>query len=144
MKEALSEARKAYALGEVPIGSVLVKDGTVLSRGFNLRETQHDPTAHAEIVALRKAAEKIGSWRLSGTTLYVTVEPCVMCAGALVQARVQTLVYGAYDPKGGAVDSLLDVVRFPFFNHRLEVVSGVLEEECRELMQRFFSDLRKS
>lgn len=144
MKEALREARKAYALGEVPIGSVVVLDGEIIGRGHNLREVLKDSTCHAEIIAMREAAQKIGDWRLSGTTLYSTIEPCPMCAGALVQFRVKTLVYGAADLKAGAVDSLLDLVRDPRFNHRVEVVSGVLEQECADIVRQFFRELRQS
>ncbi|MHB1128107.1 MAG: tRNA adenosine(34) deaminase TadA [Bacillota bacterium] len=143
MLEALREAEKAASLGEVPIGAIIVHDGVILSRAHNLRETDGDPTAHAEILAIRKAAEVVGGWRLNGTTLYVTVEPCPMCAGALVLARIQLLVYGTADPKAGAVDSLMNLVRFPALNHQVEVISGVLEQECREVMQTFFRRLRK-
>jgi tRNA(adenine34) deaminase len=142
MRQALAEAEKAYALGEVPIGAVVVLDGEIIGRGHNLREVLKDSTAHAEILALREAAGKIGDWRLNGATLYSTIEPCPMCAGALVQFRVKTLVYGAADPKAGAVDSVIDVVRQPRFNHQVEVVAGVLEEECRQIIQRFFQALR--
>lgn len=142
MREALIEARKAYALGEVPIGAVIVKEGEIIARGHNLRETFADSTAHAEIVAMREAARKLGDWRLSGTTLYSTIEPCTMCGGAIVQFRVDNLVYGAPDPKAGAVDSIIDVVREPRFNHQVAVVSGVLEDECREIIQQFFRELR--
>lgn len=143
MQEALIEARKAYCLGEVPIGAVVVLEEKIIGRGHNLRETLIDSTAHAEILAMREAARYLGDWRLVGTTLYSTIEPCPMCAGALVQFRVQTLVYGARDPKAGAVDSVMDVVREPRFNHRVEVISGVLEEECAEIIRRFFRELRQ-
>ncbi|MBE3588833.1 MAG: tRNA adenosine(34) deaminase TadA [Thermoanaerobacteraceae bacterium] len=143
MREALAEAQKAYDLGEVPIGAVVVLKGEIIGRGHNLRETLVDSTAHAEILALREAARKLGDWRLVGATLYSTIEPCPMCAGALVQFRVQTLVYGAADPKAGAVDSIMDVVREPRFNHRVQVVSGVLAEECAAIIQRFFRELRQ-
>jgi tRNA(adenine34) deaminase len=140
---ALIEARRALELGEVPVGAVLVGDGRVLARAHNLKETRQDPTAHAEILALRMGAEALGSWRLTGTILYVTLEPCPMCAGALVQARVGTLVYGSSDPKSGAVESVLNLVQHPSFNHRLEVIAGIREEECRELLQEFFQKLRE-
>lgn len=143
MRQALAEAEKAYALGEVPVGAVVVLEGKIIGRGHNLREVLKDSTAHAEILALREAAGKIGDWRLNGATLYSTIEPCPMCAGALVQFRVKTLVYGAADPKAGAVDSVLDVVRQPRFNHQVEVVAGVLEEECRQIIKRFFQALRE-
>ncbi len=143
MREALAEARKACARGEVPVGAVVVRDGEIIGRGHNLRETLMDSSAHAEMLALREAAQKTGDWRLTGCTVYVTIEPCPMCAGALVQFRVSRLVYGAKDPKAGAVDSVVDLVRNPRFNHQVEVVSGVLEEECRSIIQRFFKDLRE-
>ena len=144
MREALEEARKAYALGEVPIGAVVVLSGEIIGRGHNLRETLADSSAHAEILAMREAARSLGDWRLTGATLYSTIEPCPMCAGAIVQFRVKALVYGAADPKAGAVDSLLDLVRDPRFNHRVEVLSGVLEEECAGIMKTFFRELRKA
>lgn len=144
MREALAEAEKAYVLGEVPIGAVVVLDGAIIGRGHNLRETLLDSTAHAEILAMREAARHLGDWRLDGATVYSTIEPCPMCAGAMVQFRVQTLVYGAPDPKAGAVDSIMDVLREPRFNHQVAVVSGVLEEECREIIRRFFRELRQS
>ncbi len=144
MREALLEARKAYSLGEVPIGAVVVLDGEIIGRGHNLREIQKDSTCHAEIIAMREAAKRIGDWRLSGATLYSTIEPCPMCAGAIVQFRVKTLVYGAADLKAGAVDSLMDLVRDPRFNHRVEVVSGVLEQECAGIVQQFFRELRQN
>lgn len=143
MAQALEEAQKAYEIGEVPIGAVLVKDGEILSRAHNMRETTHDPTAHAEILAIRRGAQILQTWRLAGTTLYVTVEPCPMCAGAIVQARVNTLVYGAIDPKAGAVDSLMNLVQFPRFNHQVHVVPGIMEEECRDIIRRFFAELRR-
>ncbi len=142
MREALIEAVKAYNLGEVPIGAVIVKDNEIIARGYNLRETLLDSTAHAEIVAMRQAAQRLGDWRLSGTTLYSTIEPCAMCGGAIVQFRVDRLVYGAPDPKAGAVDSVIDVVRERRFNHRVDVISGVLEDDCREIIQQFFRELR--
>lgn len=143
MREALDEANKAYTLGEVPVGAVVVQAGKIISRGHNLREMLNDASAHAEILAMRAAAQRIGDWRLSEATLYSTVEPCAMCAGAIVQFRVKTLVYGAADPKAGAVDSVIDLVRHPKFNHRVEVIEGVLEDECREIIQRFFAYLRR-
>jgi tRNA(adenine34) deaminase len=142
LRLALEEARAAYALGEVPIGAVVVLEGAVVSRAHNLRETNADPTAHAEVVALREAARVLDSWRLDGATLYVTLEPCFMCAGALVNARVARLVFGAHDPKAGAVGSLADVARDVRLNHRLEVRSGVLATECGDLLKRFFAERR--
>ncbi|HHW14884.1 MAG TPA: nucleoside deaminase [Firmicutes bacterium] len=143
MRLALAEAEEAARLGEIPIGAVLVAQGEVIGTGHNLRETLQDPTLHAEIVALRRAAQNKRSWRLTGATMYVTIEPCPMCAGALVLARVSRLVYGAKDPKAGAVDSLMDLVRDERLNHRLEVTSGVLAEEATALLQAFFQDLRR-
>jgi tRNA(adenine34) deaminase len=143
MREALVEAEKAYSLGEVPVGAVVVLDGKIIGRGHNLRENLKDSSAHAEMLALREAAAHLGDWRLNSSVLYSTLEPCPMCAGALVQFRVKKLVYGAADPKFGAIDSVIDVVRQPRFNHRVEVVSGVLEEECRNILQKFFRELRE-
>ena len=139
MREALAEARAALATSDVPIGAVVVDpDGTVVGTGRNRREADHDPTAHAEVVALRQAAAARGEWRLAGCTLVVTLEPCTMCAGALVLARVGRLVYGAEDPKAGAAGSLWDVVRDRRLNHRPEVVGGVLADECAEVLRTFF------
>ncbi len=139
MTLALEEASRASAGGEVPVGAVLVDAaGEVLARGRNRSLELCDPTAHAEIVALREAAQRLGNYRLAGTTLYVTVEPCCMCAGALVWARVERLVFGAADPKAGAAGSLFDIVDDRRHNHRLEVLGGIREKECRELLQGFF------
>ena len=143
MEEALVQAELAAQAGEVPVGAVLVEGGRVLARGCNLRERLADPTAHAEIVVLREAARLKGTWHLDGTTLYVTVEPCPMCAGALVLARVARLVYGVPDPKAGAAGSLYDIVRDPRLNHRLEVVSGVRAAESAAVIQRFFRERRR-
>lgn len=142
MGEALKDARKALKKGEVPIGAVLVVEGKVVSRGHNERETKHDPSAHAELIAIRKASRKLGSWRLSGATLYVTLEPCLMCIGAIVLARIDRLVFGAFDPKAGAVGSLYDVSKDKRLNHRVEVTTGVMGEESGALLRGFFSDLR--
>jgi tRNA(adenine34) deaminase len=140
---ALGEARRTLPAGDVPIGAVVLDaSGRVLGTGYNRREADHDPTAHAEILALRDAAHVLGEWRLEGCTLAVTLEPCTMCAGAAVLARVERIVFGAYDPKAGAVGSLWDVVRDPRLNHRPEVVGGVLAEECGDLIRRFFADHR--
>jgi tRNA(adenine34) deaminase len=138
MREALGEAAAAAADGEIPVGAVVVLNGQVIARGRNRSIRDCDPTAHAEIVALREAAAAAGNYRLMGATVYTTVEPCVMCAGALVWARVARLVYGARDPKAGAVHSLFEVCTSDTLNHRLDVRDGVLEEECRALMQAFF------
>jgi tRNA(adenine34) deaminase len=143
MVAALEEARAAVALGDVPVGAVVVApDGEIIGRGHNVREATGDPTGHAEMVAIRAAAAVTGEWRLTGSSLVVTLEPCTMCAGAIVLARVERLVYGAIDPKAGAVGSLWDVVRDPRLNHRVEVVPGVLADECGAMLQRFFADRR--
>ena len=143
MRAALAEARAAAALGEVPVGAVIVAaDGIRLGSGGNRRESEQDPLAHAELLAIREASRRTGSWRLEGTTLYVTLEPCAMCAGALLLARVARLVFGAADPKAGFCGSLGDLVRDSRLNHRLEVESGVLAEECGELLRVFFARLR--
>lgn len=143
MTVALGEARSALVSGDVPVGAVVIgPDGYVVGRGHNAREGDHDPTAHAEIVALRAAATRLGRWRLDDCMLVVTLEPCVMCAGAAVLARVPRLVLGAWDPKAGACGSQWDVVRDRRLNHRVEVVGGVLEEECGELLREFFEDRR--
>ena len=142
MQEALLEAGKAFVRGEIPIGAVLVLDGEIIARDHNRREELSDPTAHAEILVLRKAGNLLGGWRLTGSTLYVTIEPCSMCAGALVQARVRRLVYGAADQKAGAVESLYCIADDERLNHRLEVVGGMLAEEAATLMRRFFQSRR--
>jgi len=142
MELAIAEAKKAARLGEVPVGAVIIKDGKVIGRGRNLKETFNDPTAHAEIVAIRQAAEHEGSWRILNATMYVTLEPCPMCAGAIVMARIPELVIGARDPKTGAVGSLMDIARDERLNHRVSVVTGVLEEECAFLLEDFFRKLR--
>lgn len=142
MKEALMEAEKAYAKGEVPIGAVLVFGGKIIARAHNLKEERKDPTAHAEILAVKEAAASLHNWRLNGSSIYVTVEPCPMCAGALVQARVSTLIFGAWDSKAGAAGSLVNLTQFPQFNHRMEVYGGIMEDECKAIMQRFFEKRR--
>lgn len=144
MEEALAEARRAAELGEVPVGAVVVYDGRILGRGHNRRETFKDPLAHAEILALAEAARSIDGWRLSGCTLYVTLEPCAMCAGALVNSRIDRLVYGARDLKAGFCGSLGDLVRDPRLNHRLDVTEGILETESATLLRDFFSALRSA
>jgi tRNA(adenine34) deaminase len=138
MRRAIELAREAEAAGEVPVGAVIVRDGEILAEGFNRPISTHDPTAHAEMVALRAAAARIDNYRLLGTTLYVTLEPCAMCAGAMVHARVQRLVYAATDPRAGACGSIFNVTQSPALNHRLEVVPGVLGEECGVLLRDFF------
>ena len=142
MNAAIAEAKKAEALGEVPIGAVVVKDGEIISRAHNLRETTQNPVTHAELLAIQAAAEAVGSFRLEDCTLYVTLEPCVMCSGAIIMSRVPFVVYGAPDPKGGTVDSLMNLLDEPRFNHRADVVSGVLEEECSTMLKTFFRNLR--
>ena len=143
MHAALDEARAALASDDVPIGAVVLgPDGTILGRGHNVRERDGDPTGHAELIAIRAAAARVGEWRLTGCTLVVTLEPCTMCAGAVVLARLERLVFGAYDDKAGAVGSLWDVVRDRRLNHRAEVVGGVLLEECRSLLDDFFAHQR--
>lgn len=145
MRLALAEARAALASDDVPVGAVLLDAaGSVLARGRNRREADHDPTAHAEVVALRAAAAELGTWRLEGCTLVVTLEPCTMCAGAIGLARVERLVFGAWDPKAGAVGSLWDVLRDRRLNHRPEVIAGVLEDECGDLLREFFAAQRRT
>lgn len=143
MRLAVAEAERAGALGEVPIGAVVVRHGEVIGRGHNRREIDGDPLAHAEILALRQAEAATEGWRLVDCGLYVTLEPCAMCAGALVNARVERLVFGAHDPKGGYCGTLGDIVRDERLNHRLEVVEGVLGEECAALLSGFFAGLRR-
>ena len=142
MREALALAAEAQALLEVPVGCVVVHDGVVVGRGYNRREVDRDPLAHAEIRAIAEASRTLQRWRLSGTTLYVTLEPCFMCAGALVNARVDRLVFGALDQKAGAVSSLSSVCSDARLNHRLQITAGVLEEECGRVLKQFFSRLR--
>lgn len=139
---ALAQAHTAYSLGEVPIGAVLVIGGEVIASASNLRELNYDPLGHAEMIVIRSAAKRLKSWRLVSSTLYVTVEPCIMCTGAILQARIDRLVYGCPDRKAGAVSSLYKILEDDRLNHRVEVTSGILENECRELMQRFFERLR--
>ena len=143
MREALIEAQKAFDLGEVPIGAVLVMDGEIIARGHNMRENWQDATAHAEMIVIKKACDILNKWRLTGATLYVTIEPCPMCAGGLVMSRVDRVVYGSADSKAGAVESLFNIVNNQMLNHRLEVTEGVLGDECREIMKRFFRKRRE-
>lgn len=142
MSLALDEARKAHEAGEVPVGAIVLLDGEVVGAGFNQPISAHDPTAHAEIVALRAGAARVGNYRLTGATLYVTVEPCLMCVGAMVHARIGLVVFGATEPKAGAVMSMTRAHELPNLNHRLQVLGGVLEAECREVMQGFFKTRR--
>jgi tRNA(adenine34) deaminase len=143
MRHAIEEAMRAPATGDIPVGAVVLgSTGPIIGRGHNEREALADPTAHAEMIALRQAAESVGEWRLRGCTLVVTLEPCTMCAGALIQARIDRLIFGAVDEKAGAVGSLWDVVRDRRLNHRPEVIGGVLADECGELLINFFRDHR--
>ncbi|HIJ87945.1 MAG TPA: nucleoside deaminase [Desulfuromonadales bacterium] len=142
MRSAIAEAVKAESKAEVPIGCVIVRDGRIIARGHNLRETSQDPTGHAELIAIRKAARKLGSWRLLDTALYVTLEPCTMCMGAIILARIPTVVFGCLDPKGGAAGSLYDLSDDARLNHRVELVPRVLESECSSLLRSFFAELR--
>lgn len=138
----MAEARKAERIGEVPIGAVIVKNGQIIGRGHNLRETSLDPTAHAEMIAIREASALLGAWRLLECTLYVTLEPCPMCAGAIVQSRIPTVVYSTPDPKAGCAGTLMNLLQEERFNHRVELVEGVLREECAEMLSGFFRSLR--
>ena len=142
MAKALVEARKAEAIAEVPIGCVIVQDGQIIARAHNLRETKQDPAAHAELLAIRKAARRLGSWRLLDTTLYVTLEPCLMCMGAIILARIPTVVFGCFDSKAGAAGSLYDLSNDPRLNHRFDLVNRVREKECSGLLSDFFAKLR--
>jgi len=143
MQAALEVARQALDTDDVPVGAIILDEfGNIVSTGFNRREVDNDPTAHAEIIALREAADIAGNWRLANHTLVVTLEPCAMCAGAIAQARIKTVVFGAWDEKAGAVGSVWDVLRDPRAPHRVEVVAGVLADECAELLNKFFTELR--
>ena len=142
MKEAIKQAKKAYALREVPIGCVIVYEGKIIARGYNRRNTDKNTTSHAEINAIRKASKKLGDWRLEGCTLYVTLEPCQMCAGAIVQARIDKVVIGSMNPKAGCAGSVLNLLEMDGFNHKVEVERGVLEEECSTMLSGFFKELR--
>lgn len=142
MKAALREAKKAYDLLEVPIGCVIVHDGKIIGRGYNRRNTDKNTLAHAEMTAIKKASKKLGDWRLEGCTMYVTLEPCQMCAGAIVQARIDAVVMGCMNPKAGCAGSILNVLEDPRFNHQVQVTRGVLEEECSTMLKDFFKGLR--
>lgn len=143
MKEALKEAKKAELLDEVPIGCVIVKDDKVIARGHNVRESQQNPTGHAEIIAIQKASKKLDSWRLENCDIYVTLEPCIMCSGAIIQSRIRHIYFGAFDPKGGALGSSIDVLKANNINHHPEVTSGVLQEECSSIISNYFKSKRK-
>ena len=142
MKEAIKQAKKAYELGEVPIGCVIVHEGKIIGRGYNRRNTDKNTLAHAEITAINKASKIIGDWRLEECTLYVTLEPCQMCAGAIVQARIPEVVMGCMNPKAGCAGSILNILEMPAFNHQVAVTRGVLEQECSDMLKSFFAELR--
>jgi len=142
MKAAITQAKKAMALGEVPIGCVIVYENKIIGRGYNRRNTDKNTLAHAEITAINKASKKIGDWRLEDCILYVTLEPCQMCSGAIVQARIPKVVMGCMNPKAGCAGSILNILNMPQFNHQVETTKGVLEEECSSLLKTFFKDLR--
>lgn len=142
MKEALKQAKKAYLLGEVPIGCVIVYEGKIIGRGYNRRNTDKNTLSHAEITAIRKASKKMGDWRLEGCTLYVTLEPCQMCSGAIVQARITEVVMGCMNPKAGCGGSILNILEMPQFNHQVKVTRGILGEECSRMLATFFKELR--
>ncbi len=143
MREALAEARKAYDMGEIPIGAVLVHEDQIISRHHNRREVDHDATAHAEVLVIREANAMLERWRLTGCTLYVTIEPCPMCAGAIINSRIDRVVYGSSDYKGGAVESLFNVLSHPNLNHEPQVLAGVLQDECSQIMKDFFKERRR-
>ena len=143
MKEALRQAKKAEKLGEVPIGCVIVKDGKIIARGYNRRNTDKNTLAHAELQAIRKASKAVGDWRLEECTMYITLEPCQMCAGAIVHARIPRVVIGCRNPKAGCAGSILNLLNVPAFNHQVELTEGILQEECSTLLKEFFRKLRK-
>ncbi|MCQ2422034.1 MAG: tRNA adenosine(34) deaminase TadA [Lachnospiraceae bacterium] len=143
MKKALHQADRAAMLGEVPIGCVILYEGKIIGRGFNLRKNKHTTLAHAEITAIRQACKVIGDWRLEGCTMYVTLEPCQMCAGAIVQSRLDRVVIGTDNPKAGCAGSILNLLQMKEFNHQVEITRGILREECSEVLQSFFRDMRK-
>ncbi len=142
MRAAIMQAKKAYALGEVPIGCVIEYEGKIIGRGYNRRKTDKNTLSHAELIAIRKASKKLGDWRLEGCTLYVTLEPCQMCAGAIVQARIPTVVIGCMNPKAGCAGSILNILQEPQFNHQVEIIRGVFEKECSTMLTEFFKELR--
>lgn len=143
MEEAIKEAQKAATQGEVPIGAVVVRDGKIVGRGYNLREQNHDPTAHAEILAMRDAGKNTGGWRLEHCTLYVTMEPCPMCCGAMINSRIDTVVFGANEPKFGSAGSQLNLLQFPGFNHNVHIIGPIDQARCSNLMKQFFAELRQ-
>jgi len=143
MKKAITLACKAESVDEVPIGAIIVKDGRIVGRGFNQRESRNDPSAHAEMLAIRQASRKLNAWRLTGTTLYVTLEPCPMCMGAILLARMGRVVFGCHDPKGGAAGSLYNLAADSRFNHQVELTTGIMQQECSEMLSAFFRKLRQ-
>ena len=143
MKEAIRQAKKAYALGETPIGCVIVYEDKIIGRGYNRRTIDKNTLAHAELIAIKKASKKTGDWRLEGCTMYVTLEPCQMCAGAIVQSRMTKVVVGCMNPKAGRAGSILNLLQMPEFNHQAELTTGVLQEECSQIMKSFFKELRE-
>ena len=143
MKEAIRQAKKAAALGEVPIGCVIVSDGKIIARGYNRRNTDKNTLSHAELNAIRKASKKLGDWRLEGCTMYVTLEPCQMCAGAIIQSRIPRVVVGCMNPKAGCAGSILNLLDVKEFNHQVELTTGVREEECSRMMKEFFRKIRE-
>ncbi len=142
MKEALKEAQKSYKKEEIPVGAIIVKDGKIIARGHNLKETKTDPTKHAEIIAIQKACKKLQTWRLTGCTMYVTLEPCSMCAGSLIQSRLDKVVIGTMDEKTGACGSVLNLLADYKFNHIVQIETGIMQEECKKILQQFFKELR--
>lgn len=144
MKEAIRQAKKAYAIGEVPIGCVVVHEDKIIGRGYNRRTTDKNTLAHAELIAIRKASKKMGDWRLEGCTMYVTLEPCQMCSGAIVQSRMSRVVVGCMNPKAGCAGSILNLLQMEEFNHQVELETGVLEDACSQMMKTFFRELRES
>lgn len=142
MKEALKQAKKAYELGEVPIGCVIVYQDKIIGRGYNKRNTNKTTLAHAELVAIKKASKAMGDWRLEDCTIYITLEPCQMCSGAIVQARIKRAVIGTMNPKAGCAGSILNLLQMKEFNHRVEITTGILKEECTKILQTFFKELR--
>lgn len=143
MKEAIKQAQKAYAIDEVPIGCVIVKENKIIAKAYNKRNTNKTTLAHAELLAIQKACKKLGDWRLEECTMYITLEPCQMCAGAIVQARIPKVVIGTYNPKAGCAGSILNLLQMKEFNHQVEVVGNVLEEECSQMMKQFFREMRE-
>lgn len=141
MSEALTEARIAFNKGEVPVGAVIVKDGEIIARGHNLREEKQNALSHAEIECINEACKKLGSWRLDGCKMYVTLEPCPMCTGAIINSRIETVVFGAYDLKAGCMDSVINLCDYPF-NHKPQIYGGIMEEECQGILEEFFRNLR--